>query len=67
MDVGGMMEYEDRVTEIAIREQIAETREQYERACSIVKHLEKELRAREQQFVMLRANLKVRELSDTEE
>jgi exonuclease VII small subunit len=67
MDVGGMMEYEDRVTEIAIREQIAETREQYERAVSVAKHLEKELRMREQEFVMLRADLKVKELSDTEE
>lgn len=61
------MEYEDRVTEIAIREQIAETREQYERAVSVAKHLEKELRMREQEFVMLRADLKVKELSDTEE
>lgn len=61
------MEYEDRVTEGALREQIAETREQYERAFSVAKHLEKELRMREQEFVMLRANLKVRELSDTEE
>lgn len=61
------MEYEDRVTEGVLREQIAETREQYERACGVAKHLEKELRMREQEFVMLRANLKVRELSDTEE
>ena len=61
------MEYEDRVTEIAIREQIAERREQYEPAVSVAKHVEKELRMREQEFVMLRADLKVKELSDTEE
>jgi exonuclease VII small subunit len=67
MDVGGVMEYDERMSEVALREQIAETREQYERAVSVAKHLEKELRLREQEFVMLRADMKVKELSETGE
>jgi exonuclease VII small subunit len=47
--------------ETALREQIAETREQYERAVSIVKHLEKELREREKDFMQIRAERAVQE------
>jgi exonuclease VII small subunit len=47
--------------ETALREQIAETREQYERAVSVAKHLEKELREREKDFMQLRAERAVAE------
>jgi exonuclease VII small subunit len=47
--------------ETALREQIAETREQYERAVSVARHLERELREREKDFMQLRAERAVQE------
>jgi exonuclease VII small subunit len=47
--------------ETALREQIAETREQYERAVSVARHLEHELREREKDFMQLRAERAVQE------
>ena len=55
------MERSPMDNETALREQIAETREQYERAVSIVKHLEKELREREKDFMQIRAERAVQE------
>ena len=55
------MERSPMDNETALREQIAETREQYERAVSVAKHLEKELREREKDFMQIRAERAVQE------
>jgi len=55
------MERSPMDNETALREQIAETREQYERAVSVARHLEHELRAREKDFMQLRAERAVAE------
>jgi exonuclease VII small subunit len=55
------MERSPMDNETALREQIAETREQYERAVFVAKHLEKELREREKDFMQLRAERAVQE------
>ncbi len=47
--------------ETALREQIAETREQYERAVAVARHLERELREREKEFMHIRAERAIQE------
>jgi hypothetical protein len=50
------VELDDQVPEVVMREEIALLRERHARALSAAKHLESELRAREQEFIARRAH-----------